>query len=147
MAGINHSLYEGDFYAWAMENADLLRQKKFEEIDVENIAEEIESMGKSNKRSLFSHMSILIAHLLKWKFQPVRRSKSWALTIKNQRYEIRDLLKESPSLRKEIELRFFDAYEKALIVAAEQTGIDEENFPKSCPFSLEQCLDGAFLPE
>jgi hypothetical protein len=63
-----HSTYDKDFYAWAMENAELLRQKKFEEIDIDNIAEEIESMGKGNKRSVFSHLSILIAHLLKWKF-------------------------------------------------------------------------------
>ena len=141
----NHS-YDKDFYAWALENAELLRQKKFEEIDIENIAEEIESMGKSNKRSLFSHLSVLMAHLLKWKFQPIRRSKSWTLTIKNQRFEITDLLKESPSLRNEIEQQFDHAYKKALIIASEQTGIDENDLPKSCPFSLEQCLDDNFLP-
>lgn len=141
----NHS-YDKDFYAWALENAELLRQKRFEEIDVDNVAEEIESMGKSNKRSLFSHLSVLIAHLLKWKFQPIRQSKSWTLTIKNQRFEITDLLKESPSLKKEIEKQFDHAYKKALIIASEQTGIDENDFPKICPFNLEECLDDDFLP-
>jgi len=147
MAGINHSLYEGDFYAWAMENADLLRQKKFEEIDVENIAEEIESMGKSNKRALLSHLAVLMVHLLKWKFQPVRRSKSWNLTIKHQRLQVQKLLEESPSLKYQIEIKLKEAYEEARIIAAGETGIDEEDFPKACPFTLEQCLDKAFLPE
>jgi hypothetical protein len=143
----HHSVYDQDFYAWAMENAELLKQKKFEEIDIDNIAEEIESMGKSNKRSLFSHLSVLIAHLLKWNFQPIRRSKSWTLTIENQRFEVSDLLKESPSLKREIELQFDHAYKKALIIASEQTGIDKKDFPKSCPFSLEECLNDDFLPD
>lgn len=142
----HHSNYDRDFYAWAIENAELLKQKKFEEIDVDNIAEEIESMGKSNKRALFSHLSVLIAHLLKWEFQPVRRSRSWMLTIENQRFELTDLLKESPSLKREIELQLEHAYSKALIIASEQTGIEKKDFPKACPFSLEQCLNDDFLP-
>lgn len=146
MGHLNHQTYDKDFYAWAIENAELLRQKKFEEIDIDNIAEEIESMGKSNKRSLFSHLSVLIAHLLKWKFQPVRQSKSWILTIENQRFEITDLLQESPSLKQEIIMQFDHAYKKALIIASEQTGIDKKDFPKSCPFTLEKCLDNDFLP-
>lgn len=143
----NHSTYDKDFYAWTIENAELLRQKKFEEIDIDNIAEEIESMGKGNKRSVFSHLSVLIAHLLKWKFQSVRRSKSWALTIKNQRFEISDLLNESPSLKNEIKDRFNHAYKKALIIASQETFIDEKEFPKECPFTLEQCLTNDFLPD
>lgn len=139
--------YEKDFYAWTFETAALLREKRFEEIDVDSIAEEIEGMGKSNKRSLFNHFSVLIAHLLKWKFQTIRRSKSWTLTIKNQRFEILDLLQDSPSLRNEIQRQFGHAYEKAVIIASEQTGIDENEFPKTCPFSLEECLDNHFLPE
>ena len=142
-----HFSYDKDFYAWTTENASLLRKKRFEEIDVDNIAEEIESMGKSNKRSLFSHLSVLIAHLLKWKFQKIRRSKSWTLTIKNQRFEITDLLKESPSLKNEILQQFDHAYKKSLIIASEQTGIDEDDLPKICPFSLAECLDDNFLPD
>ena len=83
--------YEEDFYAWTTHNVKLLREGKLSEIDVEHIAEEIESMGKSEKRELLSRLAVLMAHLLKWKFQPARRSKSWALTIKNQRIELDDL--------------------------------------------------------
>src|SRR5579872_5517180 len=95
--------YEKDFYAWAVHNARLLRAGKLSEIDVENIAEEIESMGKSEKRELISRLAILLSHLLKWKCQPERRSRSWKLTIKEQRFELIDLLAESPSLKHEIE--------------------------------------------
>jgi hypothetical protein len=143
----HHTSYDKDFYTWAIENAELLRQKKFEEIDVDNIAEEIESMGKSNKRSLFSHLSVLIAHLLKWKFQSVRRSKSWSLTIKNQRFEISDLLEESPSLKNELKNQFDHAYKKALIIAAQETFLDEKEFPKVCPFTIEECFDDNFFPD
>lgn len=146
MGNINHISYDRDFYAWAMENADLLRQKKFEEIDVDNIAEEIESMGKSNKRALFSHVAVLMAHLLKWKYQPVRRSTSWTLTIENQRFEITDLINESPSLKREVELQFQHAYEKALIITAQETGINKKDLPNNCPFTLEQCLKEDFFP-
>lgn len=139
--------YDNDFYAWTFHNAELLRERKFDEIDTEHLAEEIEDMGKSNKRALMNRFSILIAHLLKWKLQPIRRSKSWVLTIKHQRFEIMDLLKESPSLKHEIALQFEHAYEKALIIAAEQTGIDETKLPEVCPFSLEQCLNSDFLPD
>lgn len=139
--------YTKDFYAWSFHNADLLRHKKFEEIDIENLAEEIESMGRSNRRELINRFSVLIAHLLKWKFQPIRRSKSWIVTIKNQRIDIVDLIQESPSLKNEIELQINHAYEKAVLIASEQTGIDENEFPHGCPFTLEQCLNNQFFPE
>lgn len=130
-----------------MESANLLRQRRFSEIDIEHISEEIESMGRNNRRELINRFSILLAHLLKWQFQTIRRSKSWMLTIKNQRFEITDLLNESPSLHYEIESQLNHAYEKALILAAEETGIEENEFPPSCPFSLKECLDSGFLPK
>jgi hypothetical protein len=139
--------YKRDFYAWTFHNADLLRNKKFEEIDIENLVEEIESMGRSNRRELISRFAVLISHLLKWQFQPIRRSKSWILTIKNQRLDIADLLQESPSLKHEIEQQFNHAYEKSILLASEQTGIDESLFPHECPYILEQCLDNKFFPE
>ncbi len=141
------SEYSKDFYTWALHNPELVRQKKFSEMDIEHIAEEIESMGRASRRELINRFSILLAHLLKWQFQPVKRSKSWVLTIKNQRFEITDLLDESPSLKPEIVLQLGHAYEKALLLASEQTGIDEDEFPQDCPFSVDQCLDSAFLPE
>lgn len=139
--------YEKDFYAWTIHNAQLLRKRKLSEIDIENIAEEIESMGKSEKRELMNRLIVLMAHLLKWKLQKVRRSKSWTITIKNQRVELNDLLEESPSLKKEMEERFTHAYERAIGMAAEQTGIDEETFPKKPPFTLKECLKASYLPD
>ena|SRR5579872_910584 len=139
--------YEKDFYAWAIHNAQLLRKGKLSEIDIENIAEEIESMGKSEKRELINRLIVLMAHLLKWKLQKVRRSKSWTITIKNQRAELNDLLEESPSLKKEMEEKFKHAYERAIGMAAEQTGMDEEAFPRTPPFTLKECLKSSYLPD
>lgn len=138
--------YETDFYAWTIHNAQLLREGKLSEVDVLHVAEEIESMGKSEKRELIHRLAILMAHLLKWKFQPMRRSKSWTLTIKNQRMELNDLLEESPSLKKELTDKFNHAYEKAVLIAAEQTGMDEKEFPKKSPFHLNDCLHATYLP-
>src|SRR5579872_3863392 len=138
--------YENDFYAWAIHNAQLLRERKLSEIDIENIAEEIESMGKSEKRELINRLAILLAHLLKWKFQPIKQSKSWQLTIKEQRFQLIKLFEESPSLKHEIELKLEEAYEQAMIIAERETGFEENNFPKNCPFSLKQVLDQKFFP-
>jgi hypothetical protein len=139
--------YENDFYAWTNHNARLLREGKLSEIDVEHIAEEIESMGKSEKRELISRLAVLMAHLLKWKFQSARRSKSWALTIKNQRLELNDLLEESPSLKKELEGKSKYVYKRAVLIAAEQTGIDEDDFPVASPFTLKDCLKTSYFPD
>lgn len=139
--------YDKDFYAWAIHSAELLRQGKLSEVDIEHVAEEIESMGKSEKRQLMNRLSMLMAHLLKWKFQKIRRSKSWTLTIKNQRMEIKDLLEESPSLKKDLEVKFQHAYEKSVLLAAEQTGMDEKEFPKKPPFTLKNCLSDHYYPE
>ena len=138
--------YPKDLYAWALQNAELIRKGKFSEVDSANVAEELESMGNNNRRELINRFAILIAHLLKWKLQSVRRSKSWVLMIKNQRFEIADLLEESPSLKHQIELKFDYAYQKAIIIASEQTGMDESEFPETCPFSLSECLNLDFLP-
>lgn len=139
--------YEKDFYAWTKHTAELIRQGKFDEIDAENVAEEIESMGRSNKRELISRLAVLMAHLLKWKYQAERRSKSWMLTLKIQRIEITRLIKQSPSLKYDIESTVEEAYEEAVILAARETLIDESDFSKECPFTLAQCLNTDFLPD
>lgn len=141
-----HKKYEKDFYAWAIHNAQLLREGKLSEIDVENIAEEIESMGKSEKRELINRLAVLLAHLLKWEFQSERRGNSWRYTIKEQRLRLQALLKESPSLRKSLEENINHAYEHALVIAVGETDLSEKIFPKKCPFSLQQALDQVFLP-
>lgn len=96
---MSHTRYETDVVAWANEQAALLRSGKLSEIDIEKIAEEIEDVGKSEQRELASRMTVLIAHLLKWKYQPARRGTSWERTIKAQRKEVLYSLKESPSLK------------------------------------------------
>lgn len=104
------SNYEKDFYAWAIQHAELIRQRKFSEIDVEHVAEEIESMGRRDKRTLMNRLSVLIVHLLKWKFQPVKRGNPWRLAIKEQRIKLMRLLEESPSLRHELALKIHETY-------------------------------------
>ncbi|SRR5579883_1870181 len=145
-----HKDYEKDFYAWAIHNAKLLRAGKLAELsdaDIEHIAEEIESMGKSEKRELINRLAILIAHLLKWEHQPIRRSKSWELTIREQRLELIDLLEDSPSLKSELEKQVAHTYKKALLIAEKETGLDQKTFKKECPFSLKQILNQHFFPE
>jgi hypothetical protein len=142
--------YDKDFYAWTAKNAQLIREGNFSQVDIKHVAEEIESMGKRERRELISRLIVLIAHLLKWKFQEARRSKSWMLTIKNQRIELKDLLEENPSLKKELEGKMrhaYDAYERAILKAAEESGIDEKKFPKTLPFSLKECLKTSYFPE
>jgi hypothetical protein len=139
--------YEEDFYAWLMKNADLIRKGRFSEVDAENVAEELESMGRSEKRELMSRLTVLLTHLLKWRFQSAKRSRSWRNTLIIQRDELVDLLEESPSLRSELDLKIEKAYEKAKFVTEDETGIDSTQFPPNCPFSFEQIIDTHFFPE
>lgn len=128
--------YDQDFYQWAIHNAALVRQRKFSEIDFKNIAEELESMGRSDKRELINRFALLLAHLLKWKFQPDRRSNSWKYTIEEQRFEVSELLEDSPSLKKELQQKINRAYQKALLMAASETGLSKDKFPKKVSFSI-----------
>jgi hypothetical protein len=139
--------YKEDFYSWLMKNAGLLREQKFLEIDAENIAEELEAMGRKEQRELVSRLSVLIAHLLKWQHQAVRRSRSWKNTIATQRIDIKELFEDSPSLRCDLEDKIERAYSKAVLLAEEETGIDKKLFPQVCPFSAEEMLAEEFFPE
>jgi hypothetical protein len=141
------NLYETDFYAWAMEQAALLRAGKLSAADIENIAEEIESMGKTEKRELISRLKVLLMHLLKWQFQPVGRCVSWQLTIKEQRREVADHLSDNPSLKSRLPEAIESAYSVAIIAAARETSIAEEVFPSECPWCFDQIMDGAFWPD
>ncbi len=138
--------YARDFYSWIVHNTNLIRQGRLSEIDAEHIAEELESMGKSEKRELINRLAVLISHLLKWKFQPGLRGNSWKYTIKEQRIRICDLLEDSPSLNHEVEAKLNHAYEQAILITVRDTGIEENNFPKQCPFTFAQCLDSQFFP-
>lgn len=137
--------HEQDFYGWTKEQASLLRQGRFAELDTPNLIEELEDMGKSQERELESHLGLLLAHLLKWQYQPQLRSQSWRLTIKEQRWRIERLLSKNPSLRHYLPEAFGYAYGDAILQAARETGLEEDSFPTDCPFSIEQVLDPQFL--
>jgi len=142
------TLYDRDFYQWALKNAELMRQGRLSEVDVANIAEELESMGKSQKRELISRLSVLIMHLLKWQYQPKKRSKSWLRSIIAQRADLSLLIDDSPSLKSEIVLSVARAYSLALVKFDNETGISsKKNLPTSCPYTFEQLMDDDFLPE
>jgi hypothetical protein len=139
-------LYEKDTYTWALQQADALRRRSANEIDWENVAEEIESVGRSEARELESRYTVLLAHLLKWRFQLDKRSGSWEATIKVQRRLIDKELRNNPGLKPRREELFADAYVAALGVAVE-TGLGLEAFPEASPFTIEQAMDDAFWPE
>lgn len=139
--------YNHDFYGWLMQNAKLIREGRLSDIDAENVADELESMGKSEKREIVSRLTVLLTHLLKWQFQAAKRSTSWRNTIIIQRLDIRELLEDSPSLTAEIEEKITSAYEKACLEAENETGIERKNFPETCPYTFEQLLDDEFFPE
>lgn len=98
-------------------------------------------MGARERRELINRLAILLAHLLKWRYQPQLRGNSWRLTIRLQRLEVADVLKQNPSLRPRLEDWLSDAYRKAILYAAGETGLDEQNFPATCPFAMDQILD------
>ncbi len=139
--------YKKDFYAWALQTANLVREGNFAEVDRKNLAEEIESMGKRDRRELINRLATLLAHLLRWQFQSERRGNSWINTIKTQRFEVADLLADSPSLQHELQKQLEHAYVKALLIAVAETGLKQETFPAICPFSLQQCFDSQFFPD
>lgn len=138
------NLYEQDFYAWAQHQAALLRQGTIEKIDLENLAEEVESMGKSEKRALARRLALLLGYLLKWHYQPEMRSNSWKYTIIEQRWQVIDLLEDSPSLKHRLDEQLNQSYERAILIAAKETGLDAEQFPRACPYALDEVLSGAF---
>ena len=141
------SLYEADFYAWANEQAALLRAGRLAEAEIANIAEEIESMGRSEKRELVSRLQILILHLLKWRYQPKRRGKSWRSSIKVQRIELGRHLRDNPSLKSRLGEAIADAYEVAKVEAEHETGMDASTFPAACPWRYDEMAADTFWPE
>ena len=140
------NLYEHDFYAWANEQATLLRTGNLSAADIEQIAEEIESMGKTEKRELVNRLSVLIAHLLKWQFQSSFRSKSWFRTIREQRFRLQRHMVDNPSLKSSLNEAINDGYRLAVIIATDETNLDEATFPPTCPWSFDQLMDERFWP-
>ena len=142
------TLYEKDFYAWTMQTVKTLRERAFDNLDIEHLAEEVESMGKSDFRELKNRLIVLIAHLLKWEYQESQRSSSQQGTIREQRNSIEDVLEDSPSLYRLIEGLMTEdrLYIRAVNIAALETGIARKAFPEHCPYSVTQLMDHDFLP-
>ncbi len=135
------NLYNKDFYLWTKTVAQQLKEQKFNEVDIPNLIEEIESMGRSEKRELKNKLIVLLMHLIKWQYQPQKRSENWRSTIIEQRICIEVLLEDSPSLQPIIVESLENCYQKARLKASEETGIKLNFFPQECPFTLEETLN------
>jgi hypothetical protein len=141
------SLYERDCHAWIEEQAALLRAGRTADLDLANLAEEIEDRGRSQRRAVKSALLSVLAHLLKYRFQPDRRTTSWRATIREHRRRLRDEFADSPSLRPYAEGVFAECYQDAREEAADEADLPTQTFPAVCPFTLDQLLDRNFLPD
>ena len=139
-------LYDDDLYGWAHAQAELLRSGRLDEIDIENMAEEIESLGRSQASAVQSSFRLIALHLLKTLHQPERLTKSWKLTIARERLNAEQCLQESPSLKPRRAELFRKAYAQARKLAALETDLPLRMFPAEPPFSLEQVLDEDYAP-
>jgi ribosomal protein L29 len=141
--------YDEDFYAWTQHQATLLREEKWQNLDYSNLAEELESLGKSEYRELEHRLDGLLMHLLKWRYQPSGRQTghSWRSTIREHRRQLARLLRDSPSLRPRVPSVLPESYANARLDASDETGLPLRTFPDICPWTMEQVLDETFWPE
>ncbi|MEI7713698.1 MAG: DUF29 domain-containing protein [Rhodospirillales bacterium] len=144
---MSNTLYDLDFVAWANEQAALLRSGHLTEADIDHIAEEIESMGRTEKRELVNRLGVLLQHLLKWRYQPDRRGASWQSTIRVQRRALIRHLRDNPSLKATLPTAIEEGYGDAAIEAAGETNLPEALFPATCPWPFEQFTDPEFWPD
>ena len=138
------NLHDQDFHAWTIQQANLLKAGKLHEIDLDNLIEEIESMGSSERNQLQNRLKVLIGHLLKWQFQPAYRSRSWNATIEEQRLSVIGLIEDNPSLKSILDERIAKAYPQGVLLAVKQTNLDKKTFPPSCPYSTKELFDVGF---
>jgi Domain of unknown function DUF29 len=141
------SHYDTDFYAWTQAQAAAIRAKDWATVDLEHVAEEIESLGNEQRHAVRSHLRVLLWHLLKWASQPDHRGTSWRTSLLNARVEIADRLEDYPSLRPQVPALLALAYPRARRLASAETGLPLTTFPEMCPWTVAQVLDEAFLPE
>lgn len=140
-------LHDVDFYAWTQQQIDLLKMQRWSEVDLDSLIEELSSMGASERRELINRLAVLLAHLLKWQYQPSFRSRSWQLTLKEQRRQLQRLLRDNPSLQARLTDLIADAYGDAVLLAARETGLDENMFPDVCLYSQIDILSQVFYPD
>jgi len=136
--------YERDFYAWSLEQARLVRDGRWDAVDRDNVAEEIESLGREQFNKLESALRVLMLQMLKWDHQPALRSRSWVLSIETQRLELTDVIADNPGLRPRIPEAMARAYRKARLETARETGLDEEQFSKTCLFAWDDIVSRVF---
>jgi len=139
-------LYKNDLHAWALQAAELIRQHKFEELNIEDLAEELNAMGKRERAEVANRLVILLAHLLKWQYQPAYRSASWRGSLIEQRKQILRQLQQSPSVKPYFPEAMAEAYPDAVDLAARETLLSADTFPTDCPYSAGQILDYDFYP-
>ncbi|PZO37215.1 MAG: DUF29 domain-containing protein [Pseudanabaena frigida] len=137
-------LYQEDFYRWTVEQSNLLRSIELEGLDTKNLAEEIASLGRQERKELRTHFNVVLGHLLKWHLLPQERSKLWQVTIDSERREILWILRDSPSLKDNLSEIIKDSYEAALYLVMIETSLDAKDLPKDCPYTVEQILDLSF---
>jgi hypothetical protein len=143
---LKQTLYEQDYYLWLITTAQKLRQGNLAEVDVANLIEEIDDMGRSEKKAVRGNLRILLMHLLKYKYQPKKRTNSWLFTIVEQRKRLKDSFKDSPSLKPYFLEVFDECYQDAIDLATAETGLPRETFPNQSPFLPEQILNPEYLP-
>lgn len=139
--------YETDFYAWALQQAELLRAGRFSELDLQHVVEEIEDMGKAERNQLRNRLTVLLMHLLKWQYEPTYRGSSWVNTIREQRRSIYWLLSDNPSLKSVLQDILATAYDRAVDDATDETGLPPSMFPRTCPWAFEDIINRDFWPE
>jgi len=143
-------LYERDYYAWLQDQVRALRDHRIEDVDWENVAEEIEDLGKSERRGISSHLATVVEHLLKLKYaRSIFReynARGWRVSVRSARRQVRKLLTESPSLRPQLEEMLIDAYEDGRLEALRERRLKEDILPKTSPWTVEQVMDDTFLP-
>jgi hypothetical protein len=137
-------LYETDFYAWTQTQVELMKHGNLNALDIANLMEEIQSLGKQQKQELRNRLGVLIGHLLKWQYQPDFRSKSWRVTIRGQRRRIKEHILENPSLKSYLLQAIAEAFPDGIDLVLKETPLEEKDLPSNCPYTFEQLFDPLF---
>jgi hypothetical protein len=140
------NLYQQDFFAWTKQQINYLQNQQWNQLDSAHLIEEIETLGKQQHQELRNRLSILIGHLLKWEYQPQKRSHSWLATLRVQRIDIQELIDDNPSLKPYLEEALTQAYIKGLLLAVSETNLPDRTFPANCNYSLTEILSDRFYP-
>ena len=141
---LERAAYDRDFYTWTLQQAALIREGRFAEIDRENVAEEIEALGRSEFAQFVSFLQLILLHMLKWDHQPERRTRSWRLSIVLHRDHAKTVLDENPGFKSRLGEALARAYRRARLDAMKETKLPSSTFPEVCPYSLEETLERFF---